>query len=300
MPNSVTPEAVAPTAPAGPGRRRLGPTIVAGVALFALLTTLVLLSAKSQQHLNRTHTARAAAAAAPPSAPVPSRVTPEPSPTWGPGGVPARLAGRNWVSFPTSQPEIALTFDDGNGRGLRSVLDTLKREKVPATFFFTGQFVETHHDAVHRLVAEGHRMAHHSYDHPYFTQIADWSVKREIEQGEAAIRAAGGDPRPLFRFPYGNHNNDLINKVNALGYVCVGWTVDSRGWMGSSKGITTQGIVNDITKAARPGAIVLMHAGENKSDHSTLDADALPHVIRALKAQGYRFVTMDPLLAAQG
>lgn len=298
MPNSVPPEPVESTAPAGPVRRSAGPSIVAAVAVFALVTTLLMLAVKSQNHLKENTTARAAAAA-PASVTSPSPTVPVPSSTWGPGGLPARLAGRNWVSFPTSQPEIALTFDDGNGRGLRSVLDTLKREQVPATFFLTGQFVEGHHEAVQRIVREGHRMAHHSYDHPYFTQISDWNVRNEIEKGEAAIRAAGGDPRPLFRFPYGNHNGDLVAKVNALGYVCVGWTVDSRGWMGSSKGITVQGIVNDITKAARPGAIVLMHAGENKSDHSTLDADALPHVIRALKAQGYRFVTMDPLLAAQ-
>src|SRR5687767_12268828 len=128
MPNSAPPEPVESTAPAGPARRSAGPSIVAAVAVFALVTTLLMLAIKSQNHLKENTAARAAAAVAPASVPSPSPSVPAPSPTWGPGGVPARLAGRNWVSFPTSQPEIALTFDDGNGRGLRSVLDTLKRE----------------------------------------------------------------------------------------------------------------------------------------------------------------------------
>jgi hypothetical protein len=78
--------------------------------------------------------------------------------------------------------------------------------------------------------------------------------------------------------------------------VPVGWTVDTLGWEGTSGGITVQKIVNRILGSLQPGEIVLMHCGSNPSDHSTLDADAFPAVIKELRARGYSFfVTVDAL-----
>jgi peptidoglycan/xylan/chitin deacetylase (PgdA/CDA1 family) len=80
-----------------------------------------------------------------------------------------------------------------------------------------------------------------------------------------------------------------------LGYVPVRWTVDTLGWKGTSEGITVESVVNRVLAAARPGLIVLMHLGSNPTDHSRLDADALPAIITGLRADGYEFVTIDAL-----
>ena len=83
--------------------------------------------------------------------------------------------------------------------------------------------------------------------------------------------------------------------VNSTGFVPVGWTVDTLGWEGTSGGITVAKIVSRVLGSLQPGEIVLMHCGSNPTDHSTVDADALPSVISQLRARGYQFVTLDAL-----
>jgi peptidoglycan/xylan/chitin deacetylase (PgdA/CDA1 family) len=134
-------------------------------------------------------------------------------------------------------------------------------------------------------------------DHPHFTDLSGGEIRTQIRDAERAIRAgAGGDPRPLFRFPYGDRDARTIAAVNALGYVPVRWTVDSLGWQGTSGGRSAAEVVARVLGAAQPGEIVLMHVGSHPTDRSTLDADALPDIISGLRERGYRFVTLDALL----
>ena len=84
-----------------------------------------------------------------------------------------------------------------------------------------------------------------------------------------------------------------ISVVNSECYVPFRWTVDTLGWEGTSAGQSVASVVSRVVSAARPGEIVLMHVGAHPTDHSTLDADALPQVITALRARGYSFVTLS-------
>ena len=103
-------------------------------------------------------------------------------------------------------------------------------------------------------------------------------------------RATGRDTHPLFRFPYGARDSRTLAICHRLGYVSVRWTVDTEGWMGLSVR-TPAGAVHRVVDGLVPGEIVLMHLGSS-FDHSTIDANALPAVIRAVRRRGYRFVTM--------
>lgn len=208
-------------------------------------------------------------------------------------GVPARLAGQDVERIPTAQPVVALTFDAGaNADGLPSILATLAREHVPATFFLTGDFASRYPSAIRSIVAAGHRLGNHSATHPAFTSLSDAAIRDQLSRARTAIMAAGGtDPRPLFRFPLGDRDRRTI----AAGYVAVRWTVDSLGWEGTGS-ISAAGVVSRVVGAAGPGEIVLMHVGSNPDDRSTLDADALPQVVARLRASGYRFATLDALL----
>lgn len=132
--------------------------------------------------------------------------------------------------------------------------------------------------------------------HPHMAGLTAPVITDEVLGAQWAIRQAGADPRPLFRFPFGERNARTINAVNELGYLPVRWTVDTLGWKGTSGGITTAVVTGRVLDALRPGEIVLMHIGSNPDDGSTLDADALPATITALTASGYRFVTLDVLL----
>jgi peptidoglycan/xylan/chitin deacetylase (PgdA/CDA1 family) len=194
---------------------------------------------------------------------------------------------------------VALTFDAGAyADGLPAVLATLHAGSVPATFFVTGDFAARDPAAVRRIVADGHRLGNHSATHPHFTRLSAAAVRSQLRQAEAAIRAAGAaDPRPLFRFPYGDRDSHTIGVVNAAGWVCVRWTVDTLGWKGTDAGVTLDEVVSRVVTTAQPGQIVLMHVGSIPDDGSTLDADALPAVIAGLRARGYGFVTLDASLS---
>jgi peptidoglycan/xylan/chitin deacetylase (PgdA/CDA1 family) len=212
-------------------------------------------------------------------------------------GIPQSLLGQDVEVVPTSERVVALTFDaGGNAAGLNSILATLAAEGVPGTFFLTGRWADAHPDAVGAISAAGHRLGNHSVSHPAFTTLSDAALRDEVVEAEASIRAGGGDPRPLFRFPLGDRDARTIAAVNDLGYLPVRWTVDTLGWQGTSGGMTADTVGDRVVGALQPGEIVLMHVGSHPDDGSTLDADALPEVIAQLRAAGYSFVTLDVLL----
>ena len=215
---------------------------------------------------------------------------------------PSGLGGTNWTVVPAKPTVVALTFDAGaNADAVPSILATLAKYHVPATFFLTGNFVRDFPAASKSIAAAGARIGNHSVSHPYFVgdKLTDAQIRDQVLAAQTQIRqVTGADPWPWFRFPYGDYNQHTISVVNSAGFVPVGWTVDTLGWKGASGGITTQSIVNRVLAGLRPGEIVLMHCGSGGTqagDHSTMDADALPAIIQNLSSRGYSFVTIDAL-----
>ena len=209
---------------------------------------------------------------------------------------PPSLMGRVVGRIPTDRKIVALTFDAGaNGAGVDSILSTLAKEKVAASLFLTGNFVNSFPALAVRMSAAG-RLGNHTVNHPHLPTMTDAQARTEITSARTTILGVTGqDPRPLFRFPFGASGPRDLRLVNDLGYVAVGWTVDTLGWQGTSGGRSVDSVVQRVLAAATPGEIVLMHVGSHPSDHSTLDADALPRVIAGLRAAGYDFVTLDAL-----
>jgi peptidoglycan/xylan/chitin deacetylase (PgdA/CDA1 family) len=208
---------------------------------------------------------------------------------------PAIVAGE-LVRLQTRQRVVALTFDGGgNADAAKSVLAILKRERVPGTFFLTGQFVRTY-PLLSRAIGRRFPVANHTVDHLDLRRLSTPAATREITRAETMIRrATSRDPRPLFRFPYGARDARTLAIVRRLGYASVRWTVDTWGWMG----LTLQSVAGAQRRVLDhlvPGEIVLMHLGAAR-DRSTIDSRALPGVIRAVRARGYRFVTLQGVRA---
>lgn len=237
-----------------------------------------------------------------PPAPVPTVIPPAPVPTGAapvppPAPFPVALAGRDLEAIPGAGAAVALTFDAGaNAAGLPSILKSLAAAGVRATFFLTGGWAAANPGGVAAIVAGGHRVGNHSMTHPAFTGLSDAGIADQIKSAERAIRAAGADPRPFFRFPFGDRDARTVATVNNLGYLPVRWSVDSLGWKGTSGGVTAQLVVSRVLAGLRPGEIVLMHVGSNPDDRTTLDADALPQLISRIRQAGYGFTTLDALL----
>jgi len=233
-----------------------------------------------------------------PTTSTPTTIATTPSTPGPTAPIPPSLVGHVVSRIPTSRKVVALTFDAGaNGDGVDSILATLAKEKAAATFYLTGDFVDSFPTLAVRMSAAG-RLGNHTADHLHLPTLTDAQVRTQVISARTTImRITGEDPRPLFRFPFGDSGPRDLRLVNDLGYVAVGWTVDSLGWQGTSGGRSVDSVVQRVLAAATPGEIVLMHVGSNPTDHSTLDADALPRVISGLRAAGYGFVTLDALSA---
>lgn len=264
--------------------------LVAGVVVVVVVTR----DGERPEGSSASPTSAAPTSAAPTTAP--SRTSP-PAPTV-PAGVPADLRGADVETIPTDQQVVALTFDAGaSSAGLPSILGTLAEQEVRATFFLTGDWAAANPDGVAAIRAGGHRVGNHSMTHPHLPALSDAALRDEVVGAQEAIRAAGADPRPLFRFPFGDRDDGTVAAVNDLGYVAVRWTVDSLGWQGTAGGMSARAVADRVLAALRPGEIVLMHVGSNPDDGTTFDADALPEMISRIRAAGYGFVTLDALLA---
>ena len=201
------------------------------------------------------------------------------------GQIPDRL--------PTTQHVVALTFDAGaDNAGAPKILATLSRASVAATFFMTGRWAELYPQWARRIAAQ-YPIGNHTYDHQDLLSLTLTEVRDELLRARAAIQAIGSPPIPLFRFPYGSSNASTLALVNRLGYTAIGWTVDTLGWEGTSMGQSVASVTAHAVSHLQPGEIVLMHVGANPQDHSTLDADALPGIIAAIRARGYQFVTLN-------
>jgi peptidoglycan/xylan/chitin deacetylase (PgdA/CDA1 family) len=205
------------------------------------------------------------------------------------GQIPDRLA--------TSRRVVALTFDAGaDDGGAPKILAALGRARVPATFFMTGRWAKLYVPWARRIAAR-YPVGDHTYDHQDLLRLPLQSVPGEVLKAAAAIKhATGRPPVRLFRFPYGSSDPRRLTLVNQLGFTVVGWTVDTLGWEGTSLGQSVDSVFMRALSHLAPGEIILMHVGANPTDHSTLDADALPRIIAAIRARGYRFVTVPPYM----
>jgi peptidoglycan/xylan/chitin deacetylase (PgdA/CDA1 family) len=192
---------------------------------------------------------------------------------------------------------VALTFDAGSDTGrTAAILDTLAANHVRATFGLTGTWAEANPGLVRRMVAEGHQLVNHTYDHESFTgrSTGEPALSRgerleELARAEVTIRSAGGTSTlPWFRPPYGDEDESVRVDVAAAGYRYeLLWTVDSLGW----KGTSPSSVVTRCLDGAAPGAIYLFHVGSASTDHA-----ALQPIIDGLRERGYGFVTAARLL----
>lgn len=218
-----------------------------------------------------------------------------------PPPLPPSLVGTQWSRLPTTHKLVALTFDAGNNdAGVSSILTTLEATGTPATFFLNGRWAQAY-PADARRIAARFAIGNHSADLVHFTGLSDAAVRRQVLGGAQAIKAVTGrDPKPLFRSPFGDLSARTLAIVNSLGYGSIFWTVGTQGYLGTSGGQSVATVVARVLGSLQPGEIILMEVQGNPTDHSTLDAAALPTVIRDVTQRGYRFVDLDTFSRSVG
>ncbi|QIK84694.1 polysaccharide deacetylase family protein [Sanguibacter sp. HDW7] len=236
---------------------------------------------------------------------------PTTTPTEGPTGAPSAEPTGTATSTPSAEPSakpstkptskprpakrvdcakakcIALTFDDGPGPYTARLLDELRRAKAPATFFALGQRVETYPKVARRIVAEGHDLASHTWDHRDLTTLSATDVRLQLTRTADAIEKATGRRPTLVRPPYGATNDTVRAAAKKAGEAVILWNIDTLDW----KTRSTPSTVKAAT-AAKRGSIVLMH------DIHSSTVDAVPQIIKGLRAKGYTLVTVTDLLGS--
>jgi cellulose synthase/poly-beta-1,6-N-acetylglucosamine synthase-like glycosyltransferase/peptidoglycan/xylan/chitin deacetylase (PgdA/CDA1 family) len=218
----------------------------------------------------------------------------------------------NYLSLPTPyvvtrtgyQPGmVALTFDDGpDSVWTPKILDILKKEGVPGTFFVIGENAVSHPGLLNRIIAEGSELGNHSYTHPNMALVSGRGTSIEFNATQRLIEAYTGRGTRLLRIPYFGDaepttDDELIPALRAQddGYVNVGLHVDTEDWTRpGAAAIIRNGISGVLAgNAEKSGNIMLLHdAGGDRQQ----TVEALPILIQALKAKGYKFVTVSQLV----
>ncbi|GAA2286655.1 polysaccharide deacetylase family sporulation protein PdaB [Streptomyces ruber] len=221
-----------------------------------------------------------------------------PLPTVDGEGLRALFGSENRV-IRTRERVIAVTFNAAwNDAGLEHVLTELARRRAPATFFLTGDFADRLPETVRAITAVGHGLGNHSHSHPRFADVSAAARRHEVRAADRALRAAGAGRAltPFFRFPYSETSPAHIEEVNRLGFADIEFTTDTNGWMGTEGGMSVDRAVRRALDALRPGAILQMHVGASEGRTEVIDAQALPRILDATAARGYRAIDLRTLL----
>lgn len=187
-------------------------------------------------------------------------------------------------------PCVALTFDDGPTRYTAPILDTLRRQHAPATFFLIGPHALRYRDDVLREYRAGDAIGDHTVTHPRLTRLPLARVRHEIGAAARQIASVTGRRPTLFRPPFGAWNAKVRAAARAEGMPVIMWSVTARDWKYHDPPVIEQRVLTRV----RPGAVVVLH------DRYATTPQAVPTIVRVLKARGYRLVTVPQMFGSTG
>ena len=182
----------------------------------------------------------------------------------------------------TDKKQVALSFDAAWGNEqTEGLLDTLDKYN-----FLVGEWVDKFPESVKEIAKRGHDVGNHSDTHCHMTQISTADMTGEIQSCNEKIKKLTNTTPTLFRAPYGDYNNDVVNSVKGCDMYCVQWDVDSLDWKDPSAEQITKNVVDKIQN----GSIILLHNG------ATNTPEALPMIIEGILDKGYEIVPISEIL----
>jgi peptidoglycan/xylan/chitin deacetylase (PgdA/CDA1 family) len=228
-------------------------------------------------------------ASAPAAAPNPAPPKPAPRQTvlYRPVGCASR-AGAVAIRQGPPRKVVALTFDDGPWPDTPAFVSMLEANHVPATFFLIGrQVTGTYQATLLRELRDGDVLGDHTFDHPDLTRVGD--VTGQLQHTLARIRAVSGYTPCVFRPPDGSYDGSVLRIAASLHLATIIWSVDPSDYLQPGVGAIEQRVLAQVGR----GAIVISHDGGGPRQQTL---EAYPHIIAALRARGYSFVTVPQLL----
>ncbi len=220
------------------------------------------------------------------------------------------ISEQNYIQLPTKyvikkygnvDHQVILTFDDGpDPEYTPQILDILKREKVPATFFVIGLQAENNLPLLQRIYDEGHEIGNHTFTHPNIATVSLERAASEMETTRLLIEAVTGRNTILFRAPYNADSEPTteaelrpIELSKQQNYYTIGESIDPNDW---EVGVTADTIyartIRQYNRNPYKGIILFHDAGGNRQ----ATVDALPRIIQYFKSKGIKFTTVAQLL----
>ena len=203
------------------------------------------------------------------------------------GAGPRSIRSLPFYSVETDEKKVAISFDCAWGvEHTDKLLQIMEQNDVKCTFFAVQFWVEKYPEYVKKIVDAGHEIGTHSRTHPYMSKLSEEEIRDELTTSSAAIERLTGKKVTLFRPPYGDYNNVLIDTCENMGIYPIQWDVDSLDW----KNLSGTEIAMRIINGVKNGSIILCH---NNGLHT---AEALPLIFSTLKNRGYKFVPISELI----
>jgi peptidoglycan-N-acetylglucosamine deacetylase len=190
--------------------------------------------------------------------------------------------------------QIALTFDacanEHKSKFDKKVADILIEQKIPATIFISGKWALEHQEELRTLSANTFfEFGNHSFIHPHCAQISQERFENEIETTQNIIYTLTGKTPAVFRAPYGEYNDSMVQVLGKKGLTLIEYDLPSGD---PDTNATEQKLISYVSSKTKNGSIIVMHI--NKRGWHT--AEALPGIIKKLRKKNFQFVTVSELM----
>ena len=187
----------------------------------------------------------------------------------------------------TDEKVVAISFDAAWGAdNTVKILDILDSYNVRATFFLVGFWVDKYPDMVKEIDRRGYEIGNHSENHPEMSKLSTEQMKNELESVNNKINDLIGKRPELFRPPYGDYNNSVINTVRGLDMHAIQWSIDSLDW----KEYGREALISRVLKKVKNGDIILFH------NNAKYTPEALPEILTELKNRGFKVCAIGDII----
>lgn len=186
----------------------------------------------------------------------------------------------------TQEKFLALTFDVEYGNDkTEGILEILNEFEADATFFITGQWAENFKDKTQEI-STNFEVATHSNMHTHMTHISYDECLKDLVTSKEKIEGITKKPVTLFRAPYGEYNNKVIQAAMSLSLQTIQWDIDSFDW----KQISSQDVIQRVLQKAGKGSIILFHSNSENI------LSCLQVILQTFRERGYTFKRVSDLI----
>lgn len=190
-------------------------------------------------------------------------------------------------SVDTAENKVALTINCAwNADDIDSILETLSKHNCKVTFFVVGDWVTKYPEAVKKISDAGHEIGNHSDSHPHVNNMTLENNIDQIKKCSEKVEKITGNKTTLYRGPYGEYNDTVVEAANKSNHLTIQWSIDSLDY----KALTCEQMWERIEPKLSAGSIILMHNG---TENTALSLDTL---LTNIEEKGFQVVKVSDVV----